>query len=327
MSWRLTSRPRFSSTPPRPPAARAWRTWRRESWTARVSPAFRTRHSMRSSRASGSSTSLTSRVHWPKYAACCAPAGGERRSPGRRLRTVGSSRWQSGSSVGEPSWHRPYRGSRGRSALVATGSSQKRSNKPALATSTSKPCAHHFAWPPLPSVCACNGNRTAPSTRCSRGSARPSAKRHGKRLERRSQSSTALRALPGRASCWWVQQRDNEQTSSDAADPEPRHKRRQTIVSSEEAAPSAGPVTGEPNSRSSAEAGVNEGSIRPDDVSASGDKGYADRRAEDPCSVVRCESQRADPRPQSGAFDGDLEFDAVTAAPGGEAVVSKCPDD
>ncbi len=60
---------------------------------------------------------------------------------------------------------------------------------------------------------------------------------------------------------------------------------------------------------------------------AFGDKGYADRRAEDRWSVVRCESQRADPRPRSGAFDGDLEFDAVTAAPGGEAVVSKCPDD
>jgi hypothetical protein len=58
-----------------------------------------------------------------------------------------------------------------------------------------------------------------------------------------------------------------------------------------------------------------------------GDKGYADRRAEDRWSVVRCESQRADPRPRSGAFDGDLEFDAVTAAPGREAVVSKCPDD
>ena len=86
-------------------------------------------------------------------------------------------------------------------------------------------------------------------------------------------------------------------------------------------------MTGEPNSRSCAEAGVNEGPIRPDDVSASGDKGYADRRAEDRWSVVRCESQRADPRPQSGAFDADLEFDAVTAAPGGEAVVSKCPDD
>jgi hypothetical protein len=62
-------------------------------------------------------------------------------------------------------------------------------------------------------------------------------------------------------------------------------------------------------------------------AAALGDKGYADRRAEDRWSVVRCRSQQADPRPGSGASDGDREFDAVTAAPDGEAVVSKCPDD
>jgi hypothetical protein len=33
------------------------------------------------------------------------------------------------------------------------------------------------------------------------------------------------------------------------------------------------------------------------------------------------------PASASGAFDGERELDAVTAAPGGEAVVRKRPDD
>jgi len=56
-------------------------------------------------------------------------------------------------------------------------------------------------------------------------------------------------------------------------------------------------------------------------------KGYADRWTEDRWSVVRCESQQADPRPRAAPLTGGRELDAVTAAPGGEAVVRKRPDD
>ena len=44
------------------------------------------------------------------------------------------------------------------------------------------------------------------------------AKRPGKRLERRSPSSTARMASSGRASCWWVPQRDSTKAQRTVTD-------------------------------------------------------------------------------------------------------------